>query len=100
MGCRLGVEGLQPLVERHGSLLLRLLFQPDPDRGIGAGELQRIDDRTEVEAGPAHEQGQAAPRQDVGHGSPRHRLELGDRQRVGRLEHVDEVVADPPQVRR
>src|SRR5207302_1000826 len=53
VGGRLGVDGLQPGVERQGSLLLRLPFQSLPHHGIGAGELQRIDDRTEVQAGHA-----------------------------------------------
>ena len=69
-------------------------FQRGADVGIFRREVQVVDDRAQVQAGPAHQQCARSPSLDVGDGCPRTRLEASHREPLRRFRQIQQVVDD------
>ena len=69
-------------------------FQRGADGGILRREVQVVDDRPQVQAGPAHQQRARSPSLDVGDGGPRTRLEASHREPLRRFGEIQQVVGD------
>jgi hypothetical protein len=91
---RRGIDLGQPAVQHLGAELGELTLQPRAYAGVGARELELVQDRPGVERRAADQDGHHSPAAAVVDDGPGPALELGNGGRLGDLEHVHQVVRD------
>src|SRR5690606_29783594 len=89
------VDVAQPPMQRPGSARLEFRLESGSHLGIGARELEVVEDARDVEAAASDEDRDAVPLEDVVDHATRLHLVAGDARLIARLEDVEQVVRDP-----
>jgi len=87
-GAATGNYGQAVPLDAPGQLLPQSPIRRDP------GDLPALDDRVHVERGAADDDREIFALEDIVDGRIRHLLNLGDRDEVGRIEDIDQVMAN------
>ena len=89
-----GRGSAQPVVQRRGPTSASSSSSRARDAGVGAGELEPVEDRAGVERRPADQHRDDSARAQLGDHRARRALELGDRERFADRQGVEQVVGD------
>jgi hypothetical protein len=96
---RRGVRLTQPLDERDNPVPFEVVLQPLPHEPIARGEPEVVDDAGHVQPRATHQDRRHPTGQEsVDHRASR-RLIPGDGRLFGDVEHVEQVMRDPPPLR-
>ncbi len=86
------IDSGQPVVQRCRTEGVQIGFQLASDRWIGTRKVEAVDDRPNVQRGPADNDRDRASCGDLGDALPGHRLELSHAGRLLDLQDVDQVM--------
>jgi hypothetical protein len=93
-GGRIGVQLRQLPVQLAGPDGFELRLPARPDRVVGAGEVEPVQDRPGVERRPSDEHGRGAVVAQLRDNAPRPLLEVRHCQRLAHVEEIEQVVPD------